>query len=94
MHKFKNIVLQFLDQCTTLLDLPFAGRRLFDENGVEYFNLSTLRRDQVVYVTCGEPWSDPKLSKSEQQRHFLLANLASDVSQIRHYIQLSQAHSK
>lgn len=86
--------LQFLDQCTILLDLPFAARRLFDENGVEHFNLTTLRRDQLVYVTCGEPWSDPKLSKSEQQRHFLLSNLAADVAKIQHYIQLSKAKSK
>ena len=48
-------------------------------------------RDQLVYVSCGETWSDPTLSKAEQQRRFLLNNLASDVSQIRHYVSLRRA---
>ncbi|KAJ7370940.1 hypothetical protein OS493_028550, partial [Desmophyllum pertusum] len=45
-------------------------------------------RNDLVYVTCGEPWSDPKLSYSEQQRRAVLANLAADISHIRQYCTL------
>ena len=88
------ICVQFLDECTSILDLPFSARRLFDQKGVEHFNLATLTRDQLVFVTCGEPWSDPTLSKSEQQRHFLLANIAADVAQMKHFMQLRNADSE
>ena len=84
---------QFLERCTSLLDLPFAARRLFDESGKEHFSLVNLSRDQLIYVSCGEAWSDPTLSKAEQQRRFLLSNLASDVSQIRHFVNLRHADS-
>jgi len=85
---------QFLDQCTAVLDLPFSARRLFDKKGVEHFNLATLTRDELVYVTCGEPWSDPTLSKSEQQRHFLLSNIAADVAQMKQFVRLRDADSE
>ncbi|XP_077995160.1 doublecortin domain-containing protein 1-like isoform X2 [Glandiceps talaboti] len=78
----------FLDRCTSLLNLPFAARRVFDKDGKEHFTLAELERDQNVYVSCGEPWNDPKLSKSEQQRRFLLANLTSDVQQMKQYCAL------
>lgn len=77
-----------------MLDLPFAARRLYDEIGKEYFSLRELKRDQLVYVSCGEPWSDPSLSKAEQQRRYLLANLASDVEQIRQFVSLRKPQSK
>ena len=86
-----RLFVQFLERCTTSLDLPFAARRLFDETGKEHFSLVNVSRDQLVYVSCGETWSDPTLSKAEQQRRFLLNNLASDVSQIRHYVSLRRA---
>ena len=89
-----SLCVQFLDECTTVLDLPFSARRLFDVKGVEHANLSSLTRDQMVFVTCGEPWSDPTQSKSEQQRHFLLANLAADLAQMRHFVQLRNADSQ
>ena len=85
---------QFLERCTGLLDLPFAARRLFDEMGREHFSLATLHRDQLVYVSCGEPWSDPNLSKAEQQRRYLLANLASDVAKIQQFIALRDPQGK
>ncbi|XP_070543245.1 doublecortin domain-containing protein 1-like isoform X3 [Ptychodera flava] len=78
----------FLDRCTSLLNLPFAARRLFTKEGNEQFTLTELERDQLVFVSCGEFWSDPKLSKSEQQRRFLLANLTSDIQQMRQYCAL------
>ncbi|KAI8489574.1 hypothetical protein Bbelb_327410 [Branchiostoma belcheri] len=77
-----------MPRCTTLMDLPFAARRLFDDNGKEHGTLAELKRDQVVFVSCGEAWVDPKLTESERQRRTLLANLASDVAQIKHYVAL------
>ena len=77
-----------------MLDLPFSARRLFDDKGVERSNLAGLTRDQLVFVTCGEPWSNPTLSKSEQQRHFLLANIAADLAQMKHFVQLRNADSQ
>ena len=77
-----------------MLDLPFAARRLFDETGREYYSLRGLSRDQLMYVSCGEPWSDPTLSKAEQQRRYLLANLASDVEQIRQFVALRNPQSE
>ncbi|XP_074660217.1 doublecortin domain-containing protein 1-like isoform X2 [Tubulanus polymorphus] len=78
----------FLEHCTSMVGLPFAARRLFDEDGREHFTLQELKRDQLVYVSCGEAWTDPKLTKAEQQRRFLLSNLAADVAQIRQYVAL------
>ncbi|XP_031565530.1 doublecortin domain-containing protein 1-like isoform X2 [Actinia tenebrosa] len=75
----------FLDQCTQALGLPFAGRKLFDEEGREITCISDLTRDQLVYVSCGEKWIDPQMSYSEQQRRALLMNLASDIARIRQY---------
>ncbi|XP_071104619.1 doublecortin domain-containing protein 1-like [Haliotis cracherodii] len=80
--------LMFLGHCTSLLDLPFAARRMFDETGVEHFTLQSLQRDQLVFVTCGEQWSDPKLNKTEQQRRFLLSQLSTDVAKIRQFVAL------
>ena len=85
---------QFLERATAMLDLPFAARRLFDGEGKEHFTLQSLTRDQLVYVSCGEPWSDPNLSKAEQQRRYLLANLASDVTQMRQFMALRNPQSK
>lgn len=75
----------FLDACTQALHLPSAGRRLFDSTGEERHSLQGLSRDQTVYVSCHEPWSDPKMNKTEQQRRILLAQLSSDMNKIRHY---------
>ena len=85
---------QFLERCTSMLDLPFAARRLFDETGQEHFSLRNLKRDQLVYVSCGEAWAEPKLSKGEQQRRYLLNNLASDVKQMQQFIALRKAQSE
>lgn len=70
--------------------MPFAARRLYTEDGKEVARLSELERNQLVYVTCGEPWSDPQLSYSEQQRRAVLANLAADISHIRQYCALRE----
>ena len=45
-------------------------------------------------MSCGEPWTDPTLSKAEQQRRYLLANLAADVAQIRQYVALRNPKGK
>lgn len=84
---------QFLDHCTSLLNLPFAGRRMFDENGNEHFSLKTLKRDQLVYVSCGEIWTDPNLTRAEQQRRFLLSQISQDVAKLRQYASLRNPES-
>ena len=85
---------QFLERATGLLALPCAARRLFDAAGREHFDLRDLSRDQVVFVSCGEPWADPTVSKAEQQRRHLLANLGDDVAQIQQFIRLRAAASE
>ncbi|XP_020620493.1 uncharacterized protein LOC110058236 [Orbicella faveolata] len=78
----------FLDRCTEAVGLPFAARRLYTADGKEVSSLSDLQRNDLVYVTCGESWSDPQLSYSEQQRRAVLANLAADISHIRQFCAL------
>ncbi|KAL3841516.1 hypothetical protein ACJMK2_019650 [Sinanodonta woodiana] len=80
--------IMFLGQCTAMLNLPFAARRLFDEKGDEKFSLLDLRRDQLVYVSCGEAWCDPSLSKTEQHRYKVLSDLTRDVTKIRQFVAL------
>ncbi|XP_014639212.1 PREDICTED: doublecortin domain-containing protein 5 [Ceratotherium simum simum] len=70
-------------QCTETLNLPSAARRLFSEEGQEVFALKDLRRDELVYVSCGERWISPELSIAQQKRQIFLRNLASDVSKIQ-----------
>ncbi|CAF0809708.1 unnamed protein product [Rotaria sordida] len=78
----------FLENCTTLCNLPFAARRLFDIHGTELFDLTSIERDSFIYVTCGEQWIDPELTKAEQQRRLLLAYLSNDVRMIAFYCSL------
>lgn len=85
---------QFLDHCTSMLSLPFAARRLFDNKGNEHFSLVNLKRDDLVYISCGETWIDPKLSKEEQQKRFLLSQLSQDVAKIRQYCALRNPESR
>ncbi|KAJ8299403.1 hypothetical protein KUTeg_023463 [Tegillarca granosa] len=39
-------------------------------------------------VSCGEPWTDPRLTRAEQQRRFLLSQLSQDVAKIRQFCAL------
>ncbi|XP_071809280.1 doublecortin domain-containing protein 1-like [Asterias amurensis] len=78
----------FLDRCTALLNLPFAARRLYDQDGKEHHNLDNLQRDQLAFVSCGEAWSDPNLSSQEQQRRMILATLAADVNAMKEFCAL------
>lgn len=96
LHISKHFLslLKFLDNCTSLLNLPFAARRLFDSKGNEHFSLVNLRRDDLVYVSCGEGWMDPKLSKDQQQRRILLSQLSQDIAKIRQYISLRNPESR
>lgn len=85
---------QFLDRCTALLNLPFAARRLYDQDGKEHHNLDNLQRDQLAFVSCGEAWSDPNLSSQEQQRRMILATLAADVNAMKEFCALRNPMSK
>ncbi|KAB0370916.1 hypothetical protein FD755_017325, partial [Muntiacus reevesi] len=70
-------------QCTEILNLPSAARRLFNEKGKEIFTLKELQRDELVYVSCGEHWINPDLSTAQQKKQIFLRNLASDISKIQ-----------
>ncbi|RUS69866.1 hypothetical protein EGW08_022372, partial [Elysia chlorotica] len=78
----------FLAQVTGVLDLPFAARRLFDCQGKELFTIQGLERGSLVVASCGEEWSDPRLTRMEQKRRFLLSQLSSDIVKIRQYCAL------
>lgn len=88
------IIFQFLDHCTSMLNLPFAARRLFDYKGNEHFSLQNLKWNDLVYVSCGETWIDPRLTRAEQQRRFLLSQLSQDVAKIRQFSALRNPESK
>ncbi|XP_078539864.1 doublecortin domain-containing protein 1 [Lissotriton helveticus] len=77
--------LQFLERCTSILNLPSAARRLFDEKGAELFTLNGLERDQLVYVSCGNPWIDPPLTAAERKKQLLINTLSSDIAMVRAY---------
>ncbi|XP_071830359.1 doublecortin domain-containing protein 1-like [Apostichopus japonicus] len=88
-EKLKQLEFQlFLDRCTSLLNLPFAARRLYDHQGKEHRSLDNLERDQLVFASCGETWKDPNLSSQEQQRRVVLAMLAGDIDAIRQFCTL------
>ena len=70
------------------MSLPFAARRVFTADGKEVLSLTGLEKNELVYVSCGEVWSDPSVSNAEQQKRLLLANLASDVLKIKKYVAL------
>ncbi|XP_032139559.1 doublecortin domain-containing protein 1 [Sapajus apella] len=70
-------------QCTEILNLPSAARRLFNEKGKEIFALKDLQRDELVYVSCGEHWINPDLFIAKQKKQIFLRNLASDISKIQ-----------
>ncbi|XP_036390543.1 doublecortin domain-containing protein 1-like [Megalops cyprinoides] len=72
-------------RCTESLELPLAARRLFDEDGKEIFLLKDLQRDQLVYVSCGEQWVNPRVCQANKERRLLLNSLEWDVSLVRHY---------
>ncbi|XP_019332334.2 doublecortin domain-containing protein 1 [Alligator mississippiensis] len=75
----------FLERCTTMLNLCTAARRLFTEKGMEIFILKDLERDQLVYVSGGEQWTDPHLTMAQHKKRLLLNNLAVDISAIHAY---------
>ncbi|XP_071955234.1 doublecortin domain-containing protein 1-like [Antedon mediterranea] len=77
-----------LDRCTSSLNLPFAGRRIFDSSGKEFKTLVGLERDQLVYISCGESWNDPSTSAQDQQRRMLLATLSADIEQMQEFLSL------
>ena len=70
--------------------MPFAARRMFDENGVELFSLEKVERMSLIYVTSGEPWIDPG-TLTGTDLHYA-ARLASDVRAIEHFVTLRECH--
>lgn len=70
------------------------SRRLFDKNGKELFSLRSLKRDQIVYVSSGDWWIDPRMTKTEGQRRQLLAKLSHDVAMISAFCDLRNPKSE
>ncbi len=83
----------FLDTVTTTLSLSNAARRVFDADGNEHFDLSNLEQNQLIYVSMGEAWIHPKTVKEEQERKFLLSNLAEDLHKILYFINLKNCEN-
>ncbi len=78
----------FLSQCSQVLGLPSAARRLFDSDGIEHHDLANLKQDQLVYVSMGESLAHPKLIKEEQERKSLLSGLSDDLIKIGYFNKL------
>ncbi|KAG8438259.1 hypothetical protein GDO86_008813, partial [Hymenochirus boettgeri] len=83
-----NLTNMLKRQCTAIMNLPSAARRLFNENGAEIFRLRDLERDQLVYVSCGDAWLNPQISAMEHKKHILAKNFASDMVLIRSFCSL------
>uniref|UniRef100_A0A7M5XNG7 Doublecortin domain-containing protein n=1 Tax=Clytia hemisphaerica TaxID=252671 RepID=A0A7M5XNG7_9CNID len=79
---------QFLERCTDALNLPFAARRVFTADGKEVLSLTSLEKNDLIYVSCGDNWNNPSLSQADQQKRLLLASLTSDILKIKKYIAL------
>ena len=87
----KNMQLEFnafLQSCMSALNFSKAVRRLFDEKGEEHFDLTKLKNDQIVFVSTGESWIDPKTVKEESERKRLLTNLATDIQKMAYFNRL------
>lgn len=48
--------------CTDKLELPFAARRIFLEDGVELFDAQDIPSDGEVYISTGDNYKDPYAS--------------------------------
>ncbi|KAJ8344325.1 hypothetical protein SKAU_G00316540 [Synaphobranchus kaupii] len=83
IHKLQ--LQQFLERCTEALGLLRAARRLFDKDGKELSLLTGLQRDQLVYVSCGEQWADPRHHQADRKRRVLLSGLEQDTALVQHY---------
>lgn len=69
LHRFTifyYFCFQFLDDCTTKLNLPSAARRAFNEFGNEIFDMTELSDSQHLYISIGEAWSNPNQSLKEK----------------------------
>ena len=74
---------QLLEYCTDKLELPFAARRVFLEDGVEVFDEKDIPVNAEVYISLGENYKDPYAStKSKEQcvlGEFLIRNVFKNV---------------
>ena len=78
-------LLLFLNECSELLALPSAARRAFTDKGEEIKSLETLVQDQLVYISMGEAWIEPKTVKEELDRKRMLVNLADDLNKLAYF---------
>ncbi|XP_028622801.1 doublecortin domain-containing protein 1 [Grammomys surdaster] len=80
-------------QCTEVLNLPSAARRLFNEKGKEVFSLKDLQRDELVYVSCGEHWINPDLSIAQQRKQVFRRSLEFDISKIKTFCSMRKVEA-
>lgn len=85
---------QFLDRCTNTLHMISAARRLFDEDGTEHWSLKDLKRDQLVYVTAGEPFVNVCRAQQEMRLRTFFNSLSSIVDRAARYVSLVDQMSK
>jgi hypothetical protein len=83
----------FLNTCATVLGMSSAARRLFDADGIEHFDLTHLKQDQLVYVTAGEAWIPPNLVRQEKEKKSVLSSLADDLVRIGYFNKLKNCRN-
>ena len=64
---FTVLFSQLLEFATDKLGLPFAGRRVFLEDGVEVFHEKDIPPDGDIYISMGEKFKDPFRSTKSKQ---------------------------
>lgn len=80
----------FLDSCTQALGLRSAARRIFDQKGVELFDLSGLKQDQLLYVSTGEAWQNPRLVRDEMDKKTIMTGLSEDLGKVAYFNRLKE----
>ncbi|TPP61974.1 hypothetical protein FGIG_00045, partial [Fasciola gigantica] len=78
----------FLDRCTSALHMISAARRVFDEDGTEHWSLDNLKRDQLVYVTSGEPFANVCRAQQEARLRTFFGSLSPIVDRADWYVSL------
>eukprot|EP01135_Chromosphaera_perkinsii_P000452 Nk52_evm6s96 gene=Nk52_evmTU6s96 len=80
---------KFLDKCTSALKLPNAARKLFGEDGVPIKSLSDVTRDELVWVSSGEPWISSDVLNQSSQRSKNINKMSNDIAKLKEYYQNS-----
>ncbi|VDP67567.1 unnamed protein product [Echinostoma caproni] len=79
---------EFLDRCTSSLHMISAARRVFDEDGIEHWSLDNLKRDQLVYITAGEPFINVCRVQQEAKLRAFFNSLTPIIERAARYVSL------